>query len=284
MTLEKQVPPVFGIELRANRGTSTKVHEDEPLILSVSIINEAAAQATVYNHPLKEKLKTLERRFKAKHIDEEEFLKAAEEIREEMLQERIYRFGGPTGWTSFVRFQALSDQAWEHVDWPLWMLLSYPSGIVAELDGLNSCYIEYGLDPEDDRMLNGEMKIKAVVEIIKGEPSESNIVTVNFLKRKMSKAMRDKKETIQFLAEYSFKRGLYDDARAYVQSILKANLSSIGALALLGNIEEKEGDISSALSTYVKALEEFEKKYPDLDEPPEGLIGNIERLLNLLNE
>jgi tetratricopeptide (TPR) repeat protein len=133
-------------------------------------------------------------------------------------------------------------------------------------------------------MLNGKMKIKAVVEIIKGEPSESNIVTVNFLKRKMSKAMRDEEETIQFLAEYSFKRGFYDDARAHVQSILEANLSSISALALLGNIEEKEGDLSSALSTYVKALEEFEKKYPDLDEPPEGLISNIERLLELLNE
>jgi len=284
LTMGKQTPPVFGIELRANRGKSTKVHEDEPLILSVSIINEAAAQANVYNHPLKERFKTLERRLKAKHIDEEEFIMVAGEIREEMLQERIYRFGGPTGWTSYVRFQTLSDQVWEYVDWPLWVLVSYPSGLVAELDGQNSCYVEYGLDPEDDRRPNGETEIRAMVEIMKGEPSESNVVTVNFLKRKMSKTMRDKEETIQFLAEYSFKRELYDDARAHLLNILEANPSSIRSLALLGNIEEKKGDLSAALSTYVKTLEEFEKKYPDVDEPPDGLISDIERLLELVSE
>jgi len=275
---------MFGITLRANRGTSIKVHEDEPLTLSVSIINEAAAQANVKNHPMKENLQTLERKFKAKHIDEEEFIRSAGEIRKEMLQEKVYRFGGPTGWTSFVRFQTLIDKAWEYVDWPLWLLVSYPSSSVAELDGSNSCYAEYGLDPKEDRIQNGDIKIRAVVEIIKGEPSLSNIVNVNFLNKRMSKTMRDREETIQFLAEYSFKKGLYDDARAHVLSILESNPSSIRSLALLGNIEEMKGELYSALSTYVKALEEFEKMYPDLDEAPDGIISNIERVLELVSK
>jgi tetratricopeptide (TPR) repeat protein len=66
-------------------------------------------------------------------------------------------------------------------------------------------------------------------------------------------------ETILFLSEYALKRGLYDDARAHVPSILETNPSSIGSLILLVDIEEKAGNFSAALSTYEKGLDEFEK-------------------------
>lgn len=85
------------------------------------------------------------------------------------------------------------------------------------------------------------------------------------------------------LGEYALKRGLYDDAIIQVKRILDADPSSIGSLALLGDIEEKKGNFSAALSAYEKALDEFEKQYPDLDELPDALIGNIVRLKALAN-
>jgi hypothetical protein len=180
----------FDIVLRANGKTSTTVFQDEPLILSVSIANDEMVQAAIYNSPYKEQLRTLERRYKAKHIGEEEFKRASIEIEGKMLKEKIIRFGGPTGWTSFVRLQELSEKTWEFMDWSLSTLGYYPAGLVAELDSSSSCYVEYGLDPEDDMRPQGELQIRAVAEIIKGEASESNVVTVNFLKRKMPKSMR----------------------------------------------------------------------------------------------
>ena len=281
--LETNKAHQFDIALRANGKTSATVFQDEPLTLSVSIANDEMVQAAIQNWPLKEQLRTLERRFKAKHIGEEEFKRTAIEIEGKMLKEKVIRFGGPTGWTSFARLQALSKKAWELVDWPLSTLVTYPAGLVAELDGSSSCYVEYGLDPGDDRRPQGELQIRAVVEIIKGEISESNIVTVNFLKRKMSKSMRDNEETILVLGEYAFKRGLYDDAIVQVKRILDVDPSSIGSLALLGDIEEKRGNFSAALSAFEKALDEFEKQYPDFEELPDALIGDIIRLQALAN-
>jgi tetratricopeptide (TPR) repeat protein len=274
----------FGIEFRANGETSTTVFQDEPMILSVSIADEEMLQAAIYNYPLKEQLRTLQRRLKSKHIEDDEFKRAAREIEAKMLKEKIYRFGGPMGWTSFIRLQASSEEAWEFVDWPLWTLVSYPAGLVAELDGSSSCYVEYGLDPGDNRRPLGKIQIRALAEIIKGKAFESNVVTVNFLKRKMPKAMREKEDTILSLSEYAFKRGLYDEARVHVQNILEANPNSIGTLSLLGDIEEKKRNISAALSAYEKALDEFDKQYPDFDELPDVLIGNIVRLKALANE
>lgn len=281
--METNKSPQLGIEFRANGKTSAMVFQDEPLTLSVSIANNEMVQTAIQNWPLKEQLRTLERRFKAKHIGEEEFKRATIEIEGKLLNEKIIRFGGPTGWTSFVRLQALSKKAWEFVDWPLSTLVTYPAGPVAELDGSSSCYVEYGFDSEDDRRPQGELQIKAIVEIIKGEVSESNVVTVNFLKRKMPKSMKDKEETILVLGDYAFKRGLYEDAMVQVNRILDANPNSIGSLALLGDIEEKRGNFSAALSLFEKALDEFEKQYPDLEELPDALIGDIIRLQALVN-
>jgi hypothetical protein len=52
---------------------------------------------------------------------------------------------------------------------------------------------------------------------------------------------------------------------------------------LLGDIEEKKGDYTAALSAYMNAAQEFEKQYSDLDEPPEILVSNITRLQALVN-
>jgi tetratricopeptide (TPR) repeat protein len=281
--LESEELPEIFMMFRANDDeTSATVYEDEPLIFSVSMINDTAITARSYNFPLEERIQELERRFRANKIEEEEFRNAVEEIERGMMKVRVYRFGGPMAWPHFIKIQALSDDVWKDIDWPLWLLLYRPFDQVAELDDSTTCYVEFGLDPNDPNRPKGEIQIKATVNMFGFETLESNDVTVNFLKKKMPKAESEKEETIVAKGKYAFKRDLYDEAMDYAQGALKAYPISIPAQILLADIQEGRGNISAALSAYEKALEEFNKQYKDMREPPVFILAQINRLKSLL--
>ncbi len=280
--LSKNSPKISMI-LRVNGEENAEIFDDEPLIISVSINNDAAIRTAFENFPSKERMKNLEKMLKAKMLDEDEFKRASNEIRSSMKKAAIYRFGCPTGWTEFVKIQAMSEGQWEHVDWPIQLLEHFPPEPVAELDESSTCYVEFGIDLEDPKRPRGAHEIRAITEIIKGEIVESNISKVNFLGKKMPKNKRDDEETLMAKAEYLYKRGLYDESRNVIGKALETNPNQINALALLGDIKEKKGDFTAALSAYMNAAEEFEKQYSDLDEPPEILISNITKLQALVN-
>lgn len=276
--------PQIRMVCRANKKTSVTTYEDEPLILSVAMVTYAAAHASSHNAPFEDRLQELERKFKEKQMEEEEFKRTVKEIKRRMLKVRIFRFGGPIRWPYFIKFQALSEDTWRDVNWPLKLLLYLPTTQVATLDASTSCYVEYGLDPEDVQRPQGEIQVKAVVEIVKDKTFESDVVTVNFLQQKMPKAERSKEETILFKGRYAYKRGLYEDAMEYVQRALVANPLSLPSLELLGDIEESKGNLRAALSAYEKAREEFYKQYPDMREPPRYFEMKINRLRALMEE
>ncbi len=268
----------ISIVCRADGGTSITVYENEPLILSVSMVNDGAITAASYNYPLKDEIKELENRFKAGYMEEEEFKASVEEIESRIMRERVYRLGSPEGWPQIIKFQALSGDTWREVNWPLKVLIYLPKGQVANLDAVTSCYVEYGLDPEDAKRPKGEFQVKALVELSKDEAVESNVVTVNLLKGKVPKGESETEERLIARGEYAYKRRLYDEALNFVQRALEINPSSIPALNLLGDIEHIRGNLSVALSVYENALEEFNKQQPGRREPPHLIIKKIKRL------
>jgi tetratricopeptide (TPR) repeat protein len=282
--LESNEPPQISMMCRANKETSVKVFFDEPLVLSVTIFNDSAVAADSYNAPFRDQIRELEKKFREKRMEEEEFKEAVDEIEQNMLKVRIYRFGGPEGWPHFIRFQALSEKTWRDVDWPLKLSIYSPVNQVVDLDASTSCYVEYGLDPEDPERPTGKYQIKAVVEIVKDKIVESNVVTLNLQQKTMPKTQSSKEENLLNRAKYAFRRGLYKEAEEYVQSVLKANPNSISALHLLGKIEEKKSNLSAALSAYEKALEKVTIQLPDRKEPPHLIIENIKRLRALMEE
>lgn len=282
--LESNEPPQISMMCKANNKTSVTVFSDEPLVLLVAIFNDSAVAADSHNAPLRYKIRELEKKFKAGQMEEEEFKRAVEETEQNMLKVRIYRLGGPKGWPQFIKFQALSENTWRDVNWPLKLSIFYPANQVVDLDASTSCYVEYGLDPEDPERPIGKFQVKALTEIVKDKTVESNVVTLNLLQKKMPKTERSKEENILNRAEYAYRRGLYKKAEEYVQSILKANPNSIPALNLLGNVKEKRLNLPAALSAYEKAFEEFNKQYPDSRESPTLIIKNIKRLRALTEE
>ena len=282
--LESNELPQIDVLCRVNEESSVTVYADEPLILSVAMVNDAAVYAASHNAPLKDQIQELERKFKAGQMEEEEFKRSVEEIEQSMLMVRIYRLGGPMGWPRFIKFQYLSEDTWEDVDWPLKLLVHHPDTQVVDLDASTSCYVEFGLDPQDAQRPKGEFQVRAVVEIVKGKNIESDVVTVNLLQKKMPKAKTSKEETLLAKGRYAFKRGLYEDAKEYVQRVLKGNPHSLLALDLLGDIEERRKDLSAALSAYEKALEEYNKKYPGTREPPRILLMKIDVIRNMMGE
>ena len=282
--LESIEPPQISMMCRANEETSVTVFYDEPLILSVTIFNDSAEAANSHNAPFRYQIRELEKKFREKHMEEEEFKRSVEEIAQNMLKVRVYRFGGPMGWPQFIKLQVLSENTWSDVDWPLKLSIFSPADQVVDLDASTSCYVEYGLDPEDPERPIGEFQVKALAEIVKDKTVESNVITLNLLQKKMPKTERSKEENLLNRAEYAYRRGLYEEAEEYVQSVLKDNPNSIPALNLLGDVEEKRLNLPAALSAYEKAFEEFNKQYPDSREPPHLIIENINRLRALMEE
>ncbi|MDH5200521.1 MAG: hypothetical protein OEW93_06520 [Candidatus Bathyarchaeota archaeon] len=282
--LESNEPPQISMMCRANKETSVTVFYDEPLVLLVGIFNDSAEAADSHNAPFRYQIRELEKKFKAGQMEEEEFKRSVEEIEQNMLKVRVYRFGGPKGWPQFIKFQVLSENTWSDVNWPLKLSIFSPADQVVELDASTSCYVEYGLDPEDPKRPKGEFQVKALAEIVKDKTVESNVVTLNLLQKKMPKNESSKEENILNRAEYAYRRGLYEEAEEYVQSVLKDNPNSIPALNILGDVEEKRSNLPAALSAYEKAFEEFNKQYPDSREPPDLIIENINRLRALTEE
>jgi tetratricopeptide (TPR) repeat protein len=282
--LESNEPPQISMICRANKETSVTVFYDEPLVLSVTIFNDSAVAADSHNAPFRDQIRELEKKFREKHMEDEEFKGAVEDIEQNMLNVRIYRFGGPKGWPQFIKFQALSENTWSDANWPLKLSIFSPTNQVVDLDASTSCYVEYGLDPEDPQRPKGKFQVKALVEIVKDKIVESNVITLNLLQKKMPKTESSKEENLLNRAKYAYRRGLYKEAEEYVQSILKANPNSISALHLLGKIEEKKSNLPAALSAYEKAFEEVNKQHPDRREPPDLIIENIKRLRALMEE
>ena len=282
--MESNEPPQISMMCRANKETSVTVFYDEPLVLLVGIFNDSAEAAYSHNAPFRYQIRELEKKFKAGQMEDEEFKRSVEEIELNMLKEKVYRFGGPKGWPQFIKFQVLSENNWIDVNWPLKLSIFSPADQVVDLDASTSCYVEYGLDPEDPKRPIGEFQVKALAEIVKDKTVESNVVTLNLLQKKMPKNESSKEENILSRAEYAYRRGLYEEAEEHVRSVLKANPNSIPALNLLGDIEEKRSNLPAALSAYKKAFEEFNKQYPDSREPPDLIIENINRLRALTEE
>ena len=282
--LESNEPPRISMMCRANKDTSATVFIDEPLVLLVAIFNDSAEAADSHNAPFRYQIRELKKKFKVGQMEEEEFKRSVEEIEQNMLKVRVYRFGGPRGWPQFIKLQVLSENTWSDVDWPLKLSIFSPTDQVVDLDASTSCYAEYGLDPEDPERPTGKFQIKGVVEIVKDMTVESNVVTLNLLEKKMPKTESSKEENLLKRAEYAFRRGLNEEAEEYVQSVLKDNPNSIPALNLLGDVEKKRLNLPAALSAYEKAFEQFNKQYPDSREPPHLIIENINRLRALMKE
>ena len=276
--------PRISVAFRANDEASAKVRADFPLVLSVSMINESAIQASSQNAPFEDQIRELEGRLEAGRITEQEFRDAVEGIKRGMIKVRTYRLGGPEGWPRFIRFQALTEDAWSELDWPLWLLLYYPREQVVDLDGSTSCYVEFGLDPEDPKRPAGEFQTRAVVEISRDVVVESNVVEIGLLEEATPKAERGKEEYLLARGRYAYKRGLYDEAMGYAKGTLKANPGSIPSLQLQAEIEKARGNLPEALAAYEKALKAFTEQKPDIREPPRVFISEINRLRATLKE
>ena len=274
------------MELRINDEISADIYEDAPLTVSVSIVNEEAIKGASDNMPLELERQDLERKFKEKLIKEEEYKKTVEEIEHRKQKFKIYRFGGPSGWVNFIKFCFLTEEGWKNLNWPLKLLTFDPAKRVSELDADTSIYAEFGLDPQDSKEITkGEIKLKAIAEIITNNPIESNVIVANILGKKMPKAIQNSEKNLLAMGRYSSKRGQFEKASEYAKMAFQVNPNSIKALILLGKIEEKRGNFAQAFEAFKKAEQKFyylkeNEKYG----APEYIVSQILRLKNLLSK
>ena len=267
------------IQVRANGMTESVLYRGLPLVLSVSIINNAAMQNASCNRALEMKLRKLRKNLESGDISEATFNRDRDEIQRKRLPVTIWRIGGPARWPDFIRIQQKAGDAWQNTDWPLHLIMSSPGTQIAELDDIHGCYAEFGLDPEEVAAIpRGEYTLRAVVILVGKETLESDPINLTITQEELSTEEQVAEQVFYDRGAYSLQRGFIEKARETVRQGLEIYPSSISLLGLSGDIEVQAHNTREALLIFEKALKEFSRQYPDAEEPPRAFISKIARL------
>jgi tetratricopeptide (TPR) repeat protein len=80
------------------------------------------------------------------------------------------------------------------------------------------------------------------------------------------------------LGNYYLQRMDTEKAMEYATNVLKKNPADIGGLVLRGETYILKRNYKPALADFEKALKQHNKKFPELQEPPEYLLATIDWL------
>ncbi len=283
--METTAIPSISVICRANGQAGTVLYRDEPLALSVTILNMDAVTRGPHNMALMSDRRDLEGKFKGGLLSEERYrseLKAIDEKTEKFL---VLRFGSPEGWTHFIGFSQLSAENWVALPWPLKIMGYDPTTEYAMLDETNRCFIEFGLDPADGAQVDpAEYHVRAEVEILPGTIVVSDPVVVAVTGEPVPAKDRVSEEYFYSHGYYWKKRGRYNEALEYAREGLSHFPGSVRLLMLLGDIEDGRKNTSAALKAYEAALGELQKAAGQVPHPPDALVYRITRLRSRLRE
>jgi tetratricopeptide (TPR) repeat protein len=269
---------LLDIQARANGKTESVLHRGLPLVISVSIINNAAMQNASYNRALEMKLRDLRKRRESGDISDAVFDRDRDRIRNKKLPVTTWRIGGPARWPDFIRIQQKALDAWRNIDWPLHLVMASPGTQIAELDDVHGCYAEFGLDPEEVAGIpDGEYILRAVVTLVGKETLDSDPITLKITHEELSAEEQVAEQLFYDRGAYSLQRGFIERARETVRQGLEIYPTSLMLLGLSGDIEVQAHNTREALRIFEKALEEFSRQHPDA-EPPRVFISKIARL------
>ncbi|MBM3292446.1 hypothetical protein FJY84_07175 [Candidatus Bathyarchaeota archaeon] len=271
-------PKGIRISLKLNKKNDVSIYEDEPLTLTISIVNNLALTANSANAYYISQINDLKKKLELRKISEDDFKAKLNEFEKKLAEVKTFVFGGPEGWTQLINIWVLEKDNWIRTNWPWKHLLHHPRSQVVKLNGKTSCIMEVGLDPEDVNRPKGKYIIKAILEIAPNKNIESNTCTVNFITKRMQKTEKESEPVNLNLGRYTYKRLQLEKSMEYADLILSKNQNSILAWSLKGEIEETRGELDKAETAYLHSIEAYWKQVPADSEPPISLQIKLTRV------
>jgi len=279
-----QLPADPDVSLDINNETELEVYQGAPLLLTVRLANQRAANAQSTNAAREAISVDVQEQLKADAIT------AAESQAREALSRQ--REGVPTlvlpdDWPKSIHLQVLraGDTA-SQPDWPVSLLVA-PDKQALVLDGTATTEAIWSLSPEAAATLApGSWQVFAILDTAAGAPAGawrgravSQPVTVTIKPRPDSLPAAEAEQDALEVAHYHAAAAQWDKSLAAARKAAALNPNSIEAHTLIGDALSAGGDKQGAMEAYQTAMAAFNKQNKDPRHVADYLIERMHQLL-----
>lgn len=258
----------------ANENTTTIFH-DQPLLISISVANKNLYKDWQWNLAADEWIHKLETNFKAGLLSEEDFTKEKAKAlkgKKTLIADTLGSDAQP--WYEQVKFYVYRNDTIQLNEWPVSRLGRTPSEAVAVLDENAYYALDFHLPPDMVTLIKpGTYSMKVRLGAV-----WSNEVKFTILPENIPSAELHVKEMQLRLGQYYWLVGNADKVFSFASAVLQKDPFNIEALILRGESHIMKENFKLALADFETALQQHNKKFPGLYEPPEYLIGMIDWL------
>ena len=287
--LEAQdVPPLPNLSLQINSAEELEVFQGTPLIFTVRVANQRAANAASTLQAHEAYLSLIQEKVAKGEISAAEAQPMLELARQKP-EVKVVRLGtSDQGWETFLHSEVESAGAKpERLHWPMQMVITPQSKSLA-LDAASRAQLDYALSPDAAAQVPaGDYSVIAVLEVSAAPALPQDLwrgrVASQPVKLKISpipaKPSPAEQATMNMhRAEFFSTTKDWGKALASAQKALAADPSLIRAEMIVGEAKEAQGDLSGARDAFVVAKRHFDEQYPDSYEAPQYLIYKIATL------
>jgi hypothetical protein len=190
-------------------------------------------------------------------------------------------------WSNAVRIEVRSARG-ELQSWPLHLATAAPATLT--LDRMHGGELVWWLSPQEVAELpKGDYTFAAKLDTT--ESSAANAwkgiaageqVNIRIGAEPVTWTTEQVSMKHQLLASYHLLRNAPREARAVLDELLRKQPDNISALGFQADVLAADGKSVEALKLYDRALEVFERKHPDIPEPPAALLKMRHALMDRL--
>jgi len=267
--------PKFSITLKVEDTSAYTAYHNEPLIFTTSLVNKELQQNLQWNRAADAWLTEVAADYKAGKLSKEEFEKETELVTKGKKEVTTAIVGTrQLPWFHQLAFRMFLNNDVAQDPWPISMLGDPLTDSIAVLDDKGYFRVAHHLSPEQvTKRKPGTYKIQVLLAGV-----WSNTVTVK-IRQENIPAQILKTENMQLrLGNYYLQGKDALKAMEYATNVLKKSPADIGGLVLRGEIYILENKYKPALADFKTALQHHNKRFPNLQEPPEYLLATIEWL------
>jgi hypothetical protein len=284
----QDVPPLPDLSLQIGTAHELEVFQGIPLIFSVRVGNQRAANAASLLQAHQIHLSLIEEQLAKKEISPSE-AQAMSEAWRQKPDIKVVRLGtGDQGWETFLHFEAGSAGGKpERLNWPMQMVTS-PQSRSLILDATSNAQLDYALSPDAAAQVPaGDYSVIAVLEVSAAATLPQDLwrgrVISEPVKLKISPTPAQPSSAEQASmnmqrAEFFSTTKDWSKALSSAQAALASDPHLIRAQMIVGESKEAQGDLSGARDAFVSAEHLFYEQYPNSYERPQYLIHKIAAL------
>jgi tetratricopeptide (TPR) repeat protein len=279
-----RLPPEPDVSLDINNKTELEVHQGTPLLLTIRLANQRAANALSTNAAREAIAADAREQLKAGAITA-----AESQAREAFSRQRegVPTLVLPPDWPKSIHVQVrrANDPA-SQPDWPVSLLVA-PAKQALALDGTATTEATWGLSPEAAALLApGSWQLVAILDTIADAPADawrghavSQPVIVTIKPRPASLPVAEAEQDALEVSRYYAAAGQWDNSLAAARKAAALIPDSIEAHTLIGDALSAGGDKRGAMKAYQTAMAAFQKQNKDPRHVADYLIERMHELL-----